>query len=386
MADQSSSTIAPSSTKTPSDAALLHGMAKAQELGMDVVLKPHVDLWDGSFRGTITPGDPAQWFADYRVMLNHYADLATQAGARMLIVGTELSTMAPYEAEWRSVIAEIRSRFTGELTFASMPRDAVRLVRFWDALDYIGIDAYVPLSEPSNPNPSVEELVNVWRASYTGDLASLHREWGKPILFTELGYQSRIGTAVQPWGGATGLIDQVPQQRAYEAAYRALAGIPWFHGIYWWDWRTYSDPDDDMHSPAGKLAERTVYEWNHGLNAVQPLPWFEPATPSATPERTVVALRVGRVGPRGRTAIRGTVRRGAEVCSGRLRVRLLQLNPARRRWALRSRRLVRSDASGRFTLRVGPLSTGRYRARALVVAGSCAVARSPAVRFRVRRV
>jgi hypothetical protein len=385
-ANQSSSTIAPSSTKTPSDAALLHGMAKAQELGMDVVLKPHVDLWDGSFRGTITPADPARWFADYGVMLNHYADLAQQAGARMLIVGTELSTMAGYEANWRQLIADVRARFSGELTFASMPRDAVRLVRFWDALDYIGIDAYVPLSEPSNPNPSVEELVNVWRASYTGDLASLNREWGKRILFTELGYESRIGTAVQPWGGSSGPIDQVPQQRAYEAAYRALSGIPWFQGIYWWDWRASTpSPDDGAHPFAGKLAERTVYEWNHGLNAVGPLPWMEPPLPEAAPESTVIALRVGRVGPRGRAAIVGTVRRGAEMCRGRVKIRLLRLNRVRHRWVFRSRRLVESDASGRFTLWVGPLRAGRYRTRAVVVAGSCPSARSSPVRFRVRR-
>lgn len=388
MADQSSSTITASATRTPSDAALLHGMAKAQELGMEVVLKPHVDLWDFStFRGSITPADPAHWFADYRTMMNHYADLARQAGARMLIVGTELTTMVGYEAEWRQIIAEARARFPGELTFASMPQYPLQLVRFWDALDYIGVDAYVPLTDSSNPDPSVEQLVSAWRTAYVGDLFALHRQWGKPVLFTELGYQSRVGTAATPWGGATGPIDQGPQQRAYEAAFQALAGIPWFSGIYWWDWRASTpSPNDGQHPFARKLAEQTVYEWNHGLNAVPPLSWEDPATPpaGAGPEATVVALRVGRTGPRGRTAIVGTVRKGAEVCRGRVKVRLLRLNQARHRWAFRSRRIVRSDASGRFIVRVGPLAVGRYRARALVVAGSCPSARSSPVRFRVR--
>ena len=387
MANESSSTIAPSSTRTPSDAALLHGMAEAQELGMDVVLKPHVDLSDFSvFRGSITPADPARWFADYRTMMNHYADLARQAGARLLIVGTELTTMVGYEAEWRWIIAEARARFPGELTFASMPGYPLQLVRFWDALDYIGVDAYLPLTDSSNPDPSVEQLVAAWRTAYVGDLFALHRQWGKPVLFTELGYQSRVGTAATPWGGATGPIDQGPQQRAYEAAYQALVGIPWFSGIYWWDWRASTpSPDDGEHPFARKLAEQTVYEWNHGLNAVPPLSWEDPAPPAnAFPQTTVITLRVGRIGPRGRTAIVGTVRRGADVCRGQVKVRLLRLNRVRHRWAFRSRRLVVSNAAGRFSVRVGPLSPGRYRARAVLVRGSCSAARSPAVRFRVR--
>lgn len=385
MASQTSSTIAPSSTKTPSDAALLHAMTTAQALGMDVVLKPHVDLWDGSFRGTIAPDDPVRWFADYAAMASHYADLARQAGAELFVVGTELTTMSGYESEWRRIIADVRARFPGRLTFASMPLGALRLVRFWDALDYIGVDAYVPLSDDSNPNPSVEELVGAWRSAYVDDLFALHREWGKPVIFTELGYESRIGTAIRPWGGATGPIDQAPQQRAYEAAYRALAGIPWFQGIYWWDWRVFADPDDGMHSPAEKLAERTVYEWNHGLNAVPPLPWVEPAPPAAAPERPVVHLRVRHVGPRGRAALAGTVRVAGEACRARVKVRVGRLTP-HQRWRFRLRRFVRSDSAGRFTVRVGPLAPGRYRTRAVVVTGSCASRWSPAVPFRVVRV
>src|SRR5437660_9656031 len=93
MQTPSSTTVAPDALKTPSDAGLLRAMAKARALGMRVVLKPHVDVMDGSFRGDIAPSDANAWFASYRTMIDHYATLAQQAGASTLVVGTELTSM-----------------------------------------------------------------------------------------------------------------------------------------------------------------------------------------------------------------------------------------------------------------------------------------------------
>src|SRR4051812_37331319 len=119
MDAKTSSTIAPRDGKTPSDASVLHAIARAKELGMRVTLKPHVDVWDGTFRGDITPASRSDWFASYRAMIDHYADLAAQAGADALIVGTELTTMTDDTAEWRALIAGVRARFGGQLTYAA---------------------------------------------------------------------------------------------------------------------------------------------------------------------------------------------------------------------------------------------------------------------------
>ena len=56
--------------------------AKAQELGFDEWLKPHVDVKDGSFRGEIQPDDRTAWFGSYRAMIEHYADLAARRPER----------------------------------------------------------------------------------------------------------------------------------------------------------------------------------------------------------------------------------------------------------------------------------------------------------------
>lgn len=264
MNSATSSSVAPLSQKTPTDAGLLRAMAVARSLGMRVVLKLHVDVADGSFRGNIAPASPATWFASYTTMVERYASLARQAGAEMLVVGTELSSMSRYEQDWRRVIAAARARFAGTLTFGANWIEGARLVRFWDALDYIGIDAYMPLASSTNPNPSVDQLAAAWRdRGYVSDIGRLQALWAKPVLFTELGYQSRIGTAVTPWYTANGAIDQEPQRRAYEAAYRVWTGVPWFQGIYWWDWSPGRfSPGDAAFNPRGKLAEATMTSWN----------------------------------------------------------------------------------------------------------------------------
>jgi hypothetical protein len=63
-------------------------------------------------------------------------------------------------------------------------------------LDYIGLDAYYPLSNRNNA--TVAELEKGWQP-WLADLERLSNEWHKKIIFTEIGYQNRIDTAVHPW-------------------------------------------------------------------------------------------------------------------------------------------------------------------------------------------
>ncbi len=264
------SSVHPDEGRTPSDDSLRSAIIQAKSRGLRVTLKPHVDVYDGSFRGAIQPGNPAAWFASYRTMLIHYADLAQQTGTTMLIVGTELNSMSGYSDQWRSLIGDARSHCSScQLTFGAS-WDAYKLVTFWDALDYIGLDAYLPLSS-GNPNPTVDELISAWYYSqqyygethFVDDVAILQQRYNKPVIIAELGYQSRQGTALTPWGN-DGQIDQEPQRRAYEAVYRVWSQYPWFKGVYWWDWpaRDLNDFDAGSHSFRGKAAETLVRDWN----------------------------------------------------------------------------------------------------------------------------
>lgn len=254
-----SATPAPDPARTPSDDSVLHAMATARGLGMDVVLKPHVDLRDRGFRGRIAPPAPAAWFAAYQSMVDHYAELAARGAARGLVVGTELTSLSGEAARFRGLIASVRARFAGRLTYAANLVAEAQQVRFWDALDEIGIDAYMPLAGARQPDPPVAALVRAW-APYRRAIERLHRRWRRPVVFTELGYQAVRGAAVTP-ASTAGPPDGAAQARAYEAAFRAWGHLPWFAGIYWWDARTDGTGDDGF-GALGRPAEAVVRRFN----------------------------------------------------------------------------------------------------------------------------
>ncbi len=259
-----STSVYPDSVKTPTDESVLHAMRKAHELGFDeVMLKPHVDVKDGTFRGEIEPDDRAAWFASYRSMIEHYADLAREGGASLFCVGTELTSMAKDTESFRGVIAAARERFPGTLTYAANRIEGAEEVGFWLDLDLIGIDAYMPLDTPNPDDPSVDELVEAWQP-YVERIEALHERLGKDVLFTELGYESQVRTASEH---PTGEVSQEAQAVAYEAAFQtwADADFEWFQGIFWWDWSAEglnSETEDGSFRMAGKQAEQILRYWN----------------------------------------------------------------------------------------------------------------------------
>lgn len=262
MEGRYSSRVAPSRRRTPTDESILHAVSVARSLGMSVSLNPVARPYE-SWQGNIRPRDMDRWFRSYRAMIEHYARLGEQAGVEMLLVGAEFRTIQHRTRQWRRVIEVARRHFSGALTYGANAIDGARDVQFWDTLDYISMSAYLPLSS-RDPNPTIAKLVRAWTArGYVAAIRDLFRRYDRPVLFTELGYQSRRGTAIAPWADGTGAISQTPQRRAYEAAYRVWSRYDWFAGLYWWRWMpgAYS-PGDGTHSPRGKDAEDVMTAWS----------------------------------------------------------------------------------------------------------------------------
>lgn len=246
MDTSQSDTVARDAAKTPTDASLRSVMSDARSLGMQVVLKPHVDVRDGSFRGDIAPADRGAWFDSYGAMLTHYADLARDGKAETLVVGTELTSMATDAPRFDALIARARSIFSGTLTYAANWVDGAEEVGFWDRLDAVGIDAYMPLRAAGTP--TVAALTAAWKP-YVDRITNLHARTGKPVMFTELGYQSRTDTLDHP-ASASGSPDPRIQAVAYTAALSAWRDVSWFQGISWWNWEAEPTGDD----PAGSFS------------------------------------------------------------------------------------------------------------------------------------
>ncbi len=374
--------------KTPSDEGMVALARRAQQLGMAVSLKPHVDVRDGTFRADIAPQDVDAWFSSYRAMLVHYADLARVAGADMLVVGTELTSMSTHAAQWRTLIAEVRSHFGGRLTFAANWTDGADRVSFWRDLDYIGIDAYMPLVA-SDPNPSVETLTRAMCATttsagtrrYVAETADLSRRFERPVVLTEIGFRSQLGTASKPWGDTGGGPSTEAQQHAYEAAYRVWSGVPWMKGLYWWDWRATGGGGDVSYTPSGKPAEATMSRWN-GTSVPPPTndPCAKPRAPRGRPHLTLRAAR--GVAARGPRRLSGSFRRGHRACAQKVALRI-QRRGAHRAWQGYARLRAQVRASGRYRA-FRRLPAGRYRGRASATGSPCGKARSRPVRFTVR--
>jgi hypothetical protein len=227
------------------DHHLLREVRAAHRLGMRVMIKPHVwsnDYWHGQeWHGTIRQRDAAghaRWWRSYRALILHYARLARRAGAEQYCIGTELVQMSTrYPDEWRALAADVRKVYEGQLTYAAHWDRELDQIAFWDALDFIGVNAYFPL-DASDAAP-VERLVDAWRP-HRQRLARLARATGKPVVFTEAGYRPVTGTFRRPWRQRHRRLDPEAQARAFSALFRAFSDQSWWHGIY--IWKVYTDP------------------------------------------------------------------------------------------------------------------------------------------------
>jgi hypothetical protein len=270
--DNIGSTRISANESTPTDADLISVLEKAHALGLKVLLKPHLDLWDdpSHWRGQIglsfkTETEWAEWFASYRSFIEHYADLATSHGADQFCVGCELESTTHREGDWRRVVAGVRSRYSGPLLYAGNHSGEEARIAWWDAVDVIGVDAYYSLANKNNP--SLAELKAAWTPKVAA-LASLAAKWQKLIILTEIGYRSLDGAASHPWDWQiSGKVDLQEQADCYLAVFESLYNEPWLSGIFWWSWGPdpfEGGPEDSGYTPHDKPAEDVLRAWYGG--------------------------------------------------------------------------------------------------------------------------
>jgi hypothetical protein len=186
----------------------------------DVSYLPIVETPDGQWRGLFDPKDVAGWFKTYTAWIKGIARDAKALGMKELVVGTEMTQLYRYEAQWRQVLAEVRTEFSGPLILTMNWGDTDHA--FFDDVDAIGVSAYYPLSD--NPDPSQAELDAAWSKQHD-ELVALSRKWHRPLHVTEVGYASVTSAAKTPWAGTSGdKSDFDLQARCYESFRRAWAG------------------------------------------------------------------------------------------------------------------------------------------------------------------
>jgi len=229
-----------------------------------VMLKPQIWVWRGEFTGDISMETEQDWKVledSYRRFILTYAQLASDLKVDLFCIGTELEEfIANRPLFWDKLIGQIRNIYSGQLTYAAN-WDEYKRTPFWASLDFIGVDAYFPLSDEKTP--SVEQLKAGWHR-WKSELAVLSANYDRPVLFTEYGYRSMDYTAKKPW-----LVDRNEEQVNLEAqvnAKRALFdefwGESWFAGGFLWKWFIHHDraggQEDNRFTPQNKPAEEVI--------------------------------------------------------------------------------------------------------------------------------
>jgi len=250
--------------RTPDDSSLVHMIERARELDLKVMLKPHVDSQDDTWRALIEfnrEKDWDAWFSSYTSFITHYARIAQSLGVEQFCVGCELTGTIRRQANWEAVIESIRVYYDGPLTYAANWWAAYDSVTFWDALEFVGIDAYFELTEVFDP--TLDELLVAWER-WVDDIEEFYNRTNKPILITEMGYRSIDGCNITPWDWwSPGTVDLEEQEVCYVAACSTFLNRDWLEGLYFWSWEVdrAGGVEDDSYTPRAKPAEAVLRDW-----------------------------------------------------------------------------------------------------------------------------
>ena len=106
----------------------------------------------GAAKSTSKPREEwDRFFGDYETWIVQMARVAEAHGAGIFCIGLEFTYAQKFDARWRKIIAAVRQVYHGKLTYGGN-WDSFQEVTFWDALDYIGVLAYFPLTKSVNPS------------------------------------------------------------------------------------------------------------------------------------------------------------------------------------------------------------------------------------------
>jgi len=212
---------------------------------------------DGEWRGTLAPADVDAWWRAYEAFITHYAQIATDAGAAALVVGSELGSTETWRDRWFHLISRVDKLFAGELWY-SANWDHYDQVSFWSRLDAVGVTGYFELT--TDHDPSVTALTDAWAAPRDA-LVAFAAKTGKPLILTEVGYPSVDGGAAHPWDYTSdAAVDVEEQRRAYHALADAWAGTA-LAGAFVWEWSGDGGNHDGGYTPRGKPAECELAGW-----------------------------------------------------------------------------------------------------------------------------
>jgi len=261
---------------TPADDVVRQFITSARGMGIDILLKPHVDpihpggtwrAWIGQF---FTAAQWAQWFSSYTAFIVRYAIMAEQTNCKVFSAGVEYIIPSSHEQEWRQVISEIRKVYKGLVTYSAnwgglydgIEGSEIDRLSWVDSLDIIGIDAYYPLTTLRDPTEmQIKDGWNKW----VPRMKNISQVWHKDVIVTELGFKSVSSSTIHPgWWNISGRANLTQQYDAFHATFDSFVSESWWMGIFWWAWS--SNPNaggtqDTDYTPQHKPTETLIKQY-----------------------------------------------------------------------------------------------------------------------------
>ncbi|MFI1745275.1 glycoside hydrolase family 113 [Thalassobellus sediminis] len=234
--------------------------------GIKVMVKPQIWVSKGEFTGFIKMNNETEWLqleTTYSKFILNYARIAETMHADIFCIGTELETFVDNRPDyWKQLIKDIRKLYSGKLTYAANWNEYDR-TPFWNQLDYIGIDAYFPVSDEKTPSV---ETCKAGLVTYKTAVAKLSNKLQKPVLFTEFGYRSVDFSGKQPWRSDRSMteVNLEAQKNTTQALFETFWGENWFAGGFLWKWHHNYEKaggkNNARFTPQNKPAEALIKE------------------------------------------------------------------------------------------------------------------------------
>ncbi|HUI88205.1 MAG TPA: carboxypeptidase regulatory-like domain-containing protein [Anaerolineales bacterium] len=279
------------------DSAIMISQARSMNLNVGIFPIPHFitsnadDFWKSAPRDANWWQD---WFDHYRAFADNYADLATQSGAQMLVLGggTWINPALPSgtlldgtpsgvpndaDARWKAIIAEVRQHFNGKILWALpyTPGKLLTSLSFFQDVDGIYLLWSAPLATQSGASKT--DLLSQAGKLLDNEVSPLPSLLNKPIIIA-LAYPSASGVEVncisdskggcldwldlnQPNNPPSASVDLQSQYDLYEAMLNAVNTRPWVGGIVSRGFYPPAALQDKSASVHGKPAADLLWYW-----------------------------------------------------------------------------------------------------------------------------
>lgn len=244
-----------------------HDIKTLKKNNIKIMLKPQIWVWNGEFTGYIKMQNETDWKlleTSYANFILDYAVLAAETQTEILCIGTELEQFVKHRPKfWKGLIVKVKKVYQGKLTYAAN-WDEYKRTPFWNDLDYLGIDAYFPIS--AEKTPTVEACMLGWEP-HKATIKTFYETTKKPILFTEFGYRSVDYSGKEPWKSDRNMtsINLQAQTNTTQALMETFWKEDWFAGGFVWKWfhehEKVGGRENNQFTPQNKPAEQVIKDF-----------------------------------------------------------------------------------------------------------------------------